>query len=938
MYTNLDGYNNKRNELLTRIAEKKPDVIGLTEIMEKRASWKLMQEDLILQGYSAYLNLTGRGAALYIRNDIQADEMSSTVNDIPAVWCCISLKNQDKLLIGVVYRSPTSTETDNNDMLTMISEMVNKKTSHILIMGDFNFPGIDWHLLTSNGPATEQLFLESFRNWFLWQHVDHSTRYRAQQTANILDLVMSNEESMVHDMEYNEPVGKSDHLVLNWNYNCYKDHINTETVKILYGKGNYSAMRAELGSVNWDAILASKSVDEQWSIIRDKIQSVTDTHVPHRKEFNSTSRRRKPLWMNTKVLSRIKKKKTAFEKYKQTKEGKEYIEYTRARNAAKSEIRRAVRDYEKEIAKKAKANPKAFYSLVNSKLKTRTTIGTLNDNGKEINTENGKAETFNQFFSSVFTQEDLTQIPHPEAVELKNQLLDVAISREEVLELLKKVRTDKSPGLDGIHPRILKECAEQLDGPLTILFRNTLQEVHIPQDWREASVTPIYKKGSKSQASNYRPISLTSIICKLMEKLIRNALLRHLIDNELLSSYQHGFVQGRSCMTQLLQVLDKWSEILDEGGSVDVIYLDLAKAFDTVPHQRLLRKLSNYGVGGNVLEWIRQFLTGRKQKVRIGQADSTWSAVTSGVPQGSVLGPALFVCFINDLPDVVKSFIFMYADDTKLFRQVENIEDQRELQRDLNETVKWADKWQLGFNIDKCKTMHIGRSVEDEFLYTMSHPIEKSSNVLMITKEEKDLGVWITSNLKASRHISAAANKANQILGLIRRSFTHMDIPLMKQLFTSLVRPHLEFGNVVWQPHFKKDSELLEQVQHRATRMVPGLSKLSYEDRLKKMDLPSLTYRRLRGDAIETYKYLHDIYKVDCSSMLPLHKSDSLKTRGHSLKLLKRECNSQLRGNFFGFRNVNHWNSLPDTVVTAPSVNCFKNRYDKHCNELRFTD
>src|SRR5664279_4398204 len=543
---------------------------------------------------------------------------------------------------------------------------------------------------------------------------------------------------MIQDMEYNEPVGKSDHLLLNWKFNSYKKQTKMETVKYLYSKGNYTAMRAELEGGDWEDLLASKSVDGQWSIIRDKIQSATSTHVPHRKVTINNSRRRKPQWMNDKVLSRIKRKRTAFEKYQQTREGKEYIEYTKARNAAKTETRRAVRDYEREIAKKAKVNPKAFYSFVNSKLKTRTTIGDLQtDDGEEISSDNGKAEIFNRFFSSVYTQEDTQQISQPEGTSIKSQLLDIEISERHVLELLKKVKIDKSPGLDGIHPRVLKECAEQLAGPLTTLFRNTLHEGNIPQDWREASVTPIYKKGSKSNASNYRPISLTSIICKLMEKLIRNALLRHMIENELLSNYQHGFVQGRSCMTQLLQVLDKWTDILDEGGSVDVIYLDLAKAFDTVPHQRLLRKRSSYGVGGKVLKWIKQLLTGRKQKVRIGQADSLWSAVISGVPQGSVLGPVLFICYINDLPEVVRSFIFMYADDTKLFRRVDNDADQEELQRDLDQIVKWADKWQLRFNIDKCKTMHIGRSDNDEFQYRMSHSNSQLSKVLVATNERR---------------------------------------------------------------------------------------------------------------------------------------------------------------------------------------------------------
>jgi hypothetical protein len=168
------------------------------------------------------------------------------------------------------------------------------------------------------------------------------------------------------------------------------------------------------------------------------------------------------------------------------------------------------------------------------------------------------------------------------------------------------------------------------------------------------------------------------------------------------------------------------------------------------------------------------------------------------------------------------------------------------------------------------------------------------------TKEEKDLGVLISNTLKSSAHVAMADSKVNQVLGMIRRSFTYMDIPLMKQLYTSLVRPHLEFGNVIWNPYLKGDMDLLERVQHRTTRMIPGLAKLDYEVRLEKMDLPSLAFRRARGDAIETYKFLHGIYKVDSSSMLLLHTTDGITTRGHSLKLQKRDYRTQLRKNFFG--------------------------------------
>lgn len=207
----------------------------------------------------------------------------------------------------------------------------------------------------------------------------------------------------------------------------------------------------------------------------------------------------------------------------------------------------------------------------------------------------------------------------------------------------------------------------------------------------------------------------------------------------------------------------------------------------------------------------------------------------------------------------------------------------------------------------------------------------------METTLEKDLGIWFNSDLKSSDHVAKAISKANQILGLIRRTFMYMDISIMRQLFTSLVRPHLEYGNVVWYPALRKDKDLLEGVQRRATKIVPGLAKLSYEDRLRRMDLPSLEYRRQRGDMIETYKYLHGKYSSDVASLLLRQDPTGVNTRGHCLKLQKRDCHSNNRQHYYSYRVVNLWNSLPEDVVTAESVNCFKGRFDSWNTGAKYT-
>jgi hypothetical protein len=269
--------------------------------------------------------------------------------------------------------------------------------------------------------------------------------------------------------------------------------------------------------------------------------------------------------------------------------------------------------------------------------------------------------------------------------------------------------------------------------------------------------------------------------------------------------------------------MDRWTEILDRGGCVDSIYLDFAKAFDSVPHRRRLLKLEGYGVGGKVLGWISDFLSGRRQRVVVAGEVSGWAEVLSGVPQGSVLGPVLFICYINDMPDTISSMIYMYADDTKMAGRVDRDGEARVLQSDLNKLTEWSQKWQMGFNVQKCKVMHLG-SKNDKARYEMV--CGQEIRQLEETTEEKDLGVWIARDLKSEVAVAHAVSKANRLLGLVKRCFSYLDIQLVKQLYTVMVRPQLEYGNVVWHPQYRRDIDLLESVQHRATRLVPGFWKL----------------------------------------------------------------------------------------------------------------
>ena len=463
-----------------------------------------------------------------------------------------------------------------------------------------------------------------------------------------------------------------------------------------------------------------------------------------------------------------------------------------------------------------------------------------------------------------------------------------------------------------------------------------MSEGCIPTDWKIANVTPIFKKGSKLKPDNYRPVSLTSVICKVMESLIRDDIMQHLSINNLIFSSQHGFMARKSCLTNLLEYLETLTDLIDQGHSVDVIYLDFAKAFDKVPHARLKVTLEAHGISGDILNWITGWLSDRKQRVVLNGERSDWLPVTSGVPQGSVLGPTLFVIFINPIDRLIvrlSAILSKFADDTKVGSIVNNESNSAVLQEIINILSNWADEWQMTFNFTKCKVMHLGRR-NPRFNYTMGGHAP-AGTVLEVVEQEKDVGVIISSDLKPSAQCNTAVKKSNQLLGRMARSFTYRNKSTWISLYKVYIRPHLEYAVQAWSPWTQKDINLLEDVQRRVIRMTSGLKGGSYEDKLKEVGLQSLENRRLRGDMIQTWKILHNHDDVIESTWFTrvnhiANRTTRLSAGIYNIQL--KHANLETRRNFFSLRVTNSWNSLPDSMKEAISLNSFKNLYDSFIN------
>ena len=667
--------------------------------------------------------------------------------------------------------------------------------------------------------------------------------------------------------------------------------------------------------------LATKTAIECWNILKYEIESIIDKFVP----FQKQGKRCRKKHLSKEAIRKIMLKQTMWRVYRRTRKDEDYAKYKEALNAATTEIRQSKRSYEQKLACNIKNDSKSFYAYVRSKQNVQDKVGPLEDSAGNIISQGFlMAEDLNGYFSSVFTKEDISSLPVADAKfqgAKSDYLGPLVVTPELVAKKIKAMKDNKSPGVDGIPPKLLMETVEQISIPLARVFNLSLKEGVVPFEWKEANIIPLFKKGSRNKSENYRPVSLTSVICKLLERLIKDHMVEFLVKHKLLNSSQHGFLKARSCLTNMLCFLEEITKWIDVGSPVDIIYLDFQKAFDKVPHQRLLLKLKAHGIGDSITDWIEQWLTDRRQRVVVDGEVSNWKSVLSGVPQGSVLGPILFLIYINDLDDSITSNVLKFADDTKLFRKVNTDGDKQHLQNDLDRLVKWSEKWQMLFNFGKCKCLHTGHR-------NLNVNYKMGDTVLGTTVKEKDLGVTISADMKVSEQCGIAASKGNQILGLIRRNITYKGKKLIIPLYKAIVRPHLEYCIQAWRPYRKKDIDTLERIQRRATKMIPELRDLSYEERLKECGLTTLETRRLRGDQIEVFKILNGYENIDRNMFFSL-KKDS-RTRGHEVKLVKDQCRLDIRKHSFSQRTINEWNKLSTDCVTASSVNMFKNKVDTY--------
>ena len=922
--------------------EEKPLIIAICEAKTKVGALRELHEyEFDEYKIVSQVNLDkdqGRGIVILAHVSIRhlVAEVKSPINFNEACIVEVQLMGADLLAFACIYRSPSksvSSADNNNILLSLIKSIsLDKKYSHKCLVGDLNFPTINWENWTTPHieGSTEEEFLNALRDSFLHQHVEEPTRCRGADDPSLIDLILTGEENQISDLNYLSPLGKSDHSSLTFNFTCYAKP-KTAQNRYIFASADYESMKNELTSKDWREgfknVTHGKSTDQLWKSFKETVLGLRNKFVPLKEVGNRFWRKKGKIPIKRELQDEIHRKRYLHRKWLRSSPvncDQNRAEYVLARNKVNRKMIQARRDYEKSICDKSKKKPKIFWSHVRNKLKSSSGVSPLLENPKDkssLKHENHeKANILQRQFCSVFTHEPPGELPDFRS--RTEKIIDnLVITEQMIREQIKMLDVNKSFGPDEIHPRMLVELVDHLAEPLAIIMNKSLSSGTVPNDWKIAHVTPIYKnKGAQNLAINYRPVSLTSIVCKMMEKILRKHIMKHLTDEKLLTENQHGFISRRSTVTQLLSYIDKCCESISNGKVVDSIYFDFAKAFDTVPHRRLHKKLEGYGISGSVLDWIKSFLTDRKQLVKVDQARSTTDPVVSGIPQGSVLGPLLFVIYINDLPDNVISSILLFADDTKIFKEVNSIDDSLTIQKDIDKLESWSNDWLLKFHPDKCHVLTLGK----HWNIVHAHPYSLGGNQLEHVFVEKDLGVLIDSDLTFEEHISKQVKKANSILGVIRRGFEELSPRTFYILYTTFVRPHLEYAQSVWSPRLRKYVNLIEGVQRRATRMVRRLQNLTYEQRLRKLNLPTLEFRRHFGDMVQIYKHLH-LYDKDAIVEKFIRRVRP--HRRHDYELAPNFAGDGFRGvqtKSFYYRCIPAWNRLPKDVVNAKSIKAFK--------------
>ena len=756
----------------------------------------------------------GGGVAVYIRESILYKRIVKYESiNTEAIWLDVNT-TVGKLLVCCCYRPPNKAGGPDpklfwDGIASSLDEAHRDGYKNIVILGDLNAD-----LSSIPGRSLTNL-CNSFN---FTTHVNEPTRITST-SATILDQILSNIPNFVSKAVILPPIATSDHCVVSatLNFNLARESAYERNIWE-YNKTDFKLFKETLLDTNFDNCFNSDNIDEISQSWTDMFLNVARSTVPNK---TITVRPNDAPWYNNKLRNLKRKVTRSFNKFKQVKSNHNYTSYKSLSKSYHRELDTAEFEYNRKISNSLKQdrNSKNWWqkarTLMGKGVKTIFPPMRINDVYESDNKE--KTEAFNKFFLGHSNINDSNHTL-PLLGQINVLLSNITVTEQDVVDQLKCLDTSKTCGPDGVTSKLLHEAGNVIAPSLTKLFNLSLHLGKFPKLWKRANVTPLFKKGNKNDLNNYRPVSLLSCVSKIFEKIVFKYIYNYILENNILSPHQSGFRPKDSTTNQLAYMYHMFAQSLDKKKDIQIVFCDITKAFDKVWHTGLLFKLKKIGIGGKLLNWFQDYLNNRMQRVVIKNESSEYGNILAGVPQGSVLGPLLFLIYINDLVDNINSNIKLFADDTCLFIDFEKPQDAESLlNNDLKTIKEWADTWIVSFSPTKTKTLACTFKKTDFNL-----DLHFGNQKLDSTNTHKHLGLIFNKTLGWSNHVCSLLENVKSMAGLLKHLKHVVDRKSLEQFYFTFIRPKLEYSSIVWDNCTTGDSNLLEDFQLDIARTVTG--------------------------------------------------------------------------------------------------------------------
>jgi hypothetical protein len=853
--------------------------------------------------------------------------------DIDLMWVEIRLSGK-KVIVGFGYRPPKQSRAVADIFLEQfrasLASVMALGSAAILIMGDFNDHCLKWDG-SHEGSDLGNDFYELINMADMVQLVTEPTHITSR-SKSLIDLIITDSPGYIKSIDLLPPLG-SNHVTLYLELQITYPRDKNFTRHVWdYSKGDYNQLNQSIIDHEWDSIISDDTdINAKASIWTESFLRLCKTSIPNR---NIKVKPRDLPWFTHECKCAIRNRDRLYKRFCRTRTPRNELIWKNKAREARVIINLARLNYRQNLMKTLgdpTLTAKKYWSLIKRVYGSKKGMGipVLEVGNKLCSTSTDKANALTEFFGKQQTL--LEPIGHqlPPLHMLTMQRLSlVETTPNEVRDILCSLDVGKAHGIDGVSVRLLKETSSSIDVPLCALINESFSCGKVPTSWKMANVSPVHKKNEKSKVDNYRPISLLSTLAKIQERIVYKRLYSFLMRNGLLTAKNSGFKEKDSAMCQLIKIVDNIYKALEDGKDINLVFLDVSKAFDKVWHRGLIHKLKSNGIDGPLLNWLEDYLRDRQIRVVINGQSAAWAKTNAGVPQGSVLGPLLFLVFINDVVNDIQTDINLFADDTSLINIIDELaEAYATTGQDLIKLATWADQWLVTFNAAKTVSLHITKSAVKPVLPTLKL---KGTDIVNV-ETHCHLGVDIESAFTWQTHIKRIAEKGAKCVGLMRRASRDLPRECLEKLYTTMVRPILEYGGVLFDGSPDSHTEPLDKVQREAGLVCTGAYKHTKTVRLmEEVGWDSLGSRRARQRSTLMYKIQNHTAPPYLSEACP-----PLVGEVSHYNLRNADNITIPMGRRTGYVNsyfpsaVRLWNGLDRHIKQSESISSFKDKLKK---------